>query len=36
VITAPALVPQEERFALAFAAGDLSLARALYHPPSCT
>ena len=32
MITAPALVAQEERFARAFAAGDLSLARALYHP----
>ena len=32
MITEPALVAQEERFARAFAAGDLSLARALYHP----
>jgi len=32
VITEPALVAQEERFARAFAAGDLSLARTLYHP----
>src|SRR5947208_4204213 len=32
VISEPALVAQEERFARAFAAGDLSLARALYDP----
>jgi ketosteroid isomerase-like protein len=32
VIDEPALVAQEERFARAFAAGDLSLVRALYHP----
>src|SRR5437016_9550749 len=32
VISEPALVAQEECFARAFAAGDLSLARALYHP----
>jgi ketosteroid isomerase-like protein len=32
VISEPALVAQEERFARAFAAGDLTLARALYHP----
>ena len=32
MISEPALVAQEERFARAFAAGDLSLARALYHP----
>jgi ketosteroid isomerase-like protein len=32
VITEAALVAQEERFARAFAAGDLSLARPLYHP----
>ncbi|HUE29430.1 MAG TPA: nuclear transport factor 2 family protein [Verrucomicrobiae bacterium] len=32
MISEPALVAQEECFARAFAAGDLSLARALYHP----
>ncbi len=32
MISEPALVAQEERFARAFAAGDLSLARALYDP----
>ena len=32
MITEAALVAQEERFARAFAAGDLSLARPLYHP----
>jgi len=32
VISEPALVAQEERFAHAFAASDLSLARGLYHP----
>ena len=31
MISEPALVAQEERFARAFAAGDLSLARGLYH-----
>ena len=32
MISEPALVAQEECFARAFAAGDLSLARALYQP----
>ena len=32
MITEAALVAQEERFARAFAAGDLALARGLYHP----
>jgi ketosteroid isomerase-like protein len=32
VITEAALAAQEERFARAFAAGDLSLAQPLYHP----
>ena len=32
MISEPALVAQEECFARAFAAGDLSFARALYHP----
>ncbi|HYY06263.1 MAG TPA: nuclear transport factor 2 family protein, partial [Candidatus Limnocylindria bacterium] len=32
MIDEPALVAQEERFARAFAAGDLSIVRALYHP----
>jgi ketosteroid isomerase-like protein len=31
-LTEPALAAQEERFARAFAAGDLALARPLYHP----
>ncbi len=32
MITEAALLAQEERFASAFAAGDLALARGLYHP----
>ena len=32
MISEPALVAQEERFARAFAEGDLSFARSLYHP----
>ena len=32
MITAAALIRQEERFARAFAAADLELARPLYHP----
>jgi ketosteroid isomerase-like protein len=31
-LTEPALAAQEERFARAFAASDLTLARPLYHP----